>query len=114
MAFLLTNKQYVGMKFHMLTIEEITDIGKSHERAYCLCECGNHTMARKSDVIRGHTMSCGCVNKRKHKKANYGVRWDPSRKKFEAYHGKKSLGFFFLEDVAQAALDNFRTPRQKA
>jgi hypothetical protein len=113
--FHLSNKEYIGMRFHSLVIEEIEEVTgtKGRATAYCLCDCGNHTLARKSDVIRGHTMSCGCINKRKIKKDNHGVRWDPQNKKFEAYVGKKILGYFFQEDIAHIVVENYRSTHQK-
>ena len=28
----------------------------------CLCDCGNYTTVARSNLINGHTQSCGCIN----------------------------------------------------
>jgi hypothetical protein len=55
-----------GIKCYQLTVIEIAyKIG--HEYYWtCLCDCGQYTIVRGSDLINGKTKSCGC---RKHKRA---------------------------------------------
>lgn len=50
----------IGEKFGRLTI---LDILWEHERskAVCKCDCGNDYIGVKSDIISGHTQSCGCL-----------------------------------------------------
>lgn len=43
-------------------LEVLSEFKKNgHKFFHCLCECGNYTDVEKSDVVRGHTKSCGCV-----------------------------------------------------
>ena len=106
----LTNAQLIGMKFNMLTILEITTF-VPRDRAFCKCDCGAHVTVRRSDVVRGHTQSCGCLRK-KFKVAN-GVRWNSKEGKFEAYFGSETIGFFFEEGRADAALIQYKKSYSK-
>lgn len=52
----------VGNKYGRLTIlETIPDTRPTKVR--CLCDCGNEHICSQSDVISGHTQSCGCLQK---------------------------------------------------
>jgi len=35
---------------------------------YCRCVCGNITLVRSNNLIRGHTTSCGCLRREIHSK----------------------------------------------
>ena len=63
-------KSYVGKKFNMLTVlEEFStrdSKGRSIKKLRCQCDCGNVIEVAKSNVTRGHTKSCGCLNKNRH------------------------------------------------
>jgi len=58
------------------------DTGERKDRHvvwHCRCDCGNEVNVRSSDLISGHTTSCGCYNrertaevKTKHGMARYG------------------------------------------
>lgn len=50
----------IGEKFGRLTI---VDILWDNERsvAVCKCDCGNDYIGIKSDIVTGHTQSCGCL-----------------------------------------------------
>ena len=54
----------------MLTVlEEFSTIdskGRSIKKLRCQCDCGNVVEVAKSNVTRGHTKSCGCLNKNRH------------------------------------------------
>lgn len=55
-------KNHIGEKFGRLTIVQKTN--KKVQRTYlyeCMCECGNTTYARMSDLKSGHVQSCGCL-----------------------------------------------------
>lgn len=43
----------------------------------CLCECGNYTTVAKSDLLPGHTVSCGC--KSKEHQSTFGIKHGLSR-----------------------------------
>lgn len=75
----------------------------------CLCDCGNVVFVSKSNLVTGHTKSCGCINIEATKKANtkHGhnrtgkpsseyTTWasmiqrcvDPKTKRYEDYGGR--------------------------
>ena len=50
----------IGQKFGRLTIVDILwDYDRS--KAVCKCDCGNDYIGVKSDIVTGHTKSCGCL-----------------------------------------------------
>lgn len=49
-----------GKKFNRLTIIEIIRDDGKRATAKCLCDCGKEIITSKSDVVTGHTQSCGC------------------------------------------------------
>jgi len=52
-----------GKRFDRLTVVECLGSNKHQKREYrCLCDCGNHTIVVGSDLINGHTKSCGCIH----------------------------------------------------
>ena len=52
----------IGTRFGMLTVQEQLSSDKNGKRRYrCLCDCGNETAVLGSNLIRGHTKSCGCI-----------------------------------------------------
>lgn len=56
-----------GMKFGLLTVIESTEKRAANGSVIwkCLCECGNFTEVPANQLIRGHTMSCGCKHQSK-------------------------------------------------
>lgn len=52
-----------GRTFHYLTIVEIKREHGKRPIAVCRCRCGNMISADKSDVVTGHTKSCGCLQR---------------------------------------------------
>ena len=53
------NKEKFG---RLLAIKRIEKQG--HNNIWvCLCECGNTTKVQESNLISGHTKSCGCLRK---------------------------------------------------
>lgn len=57
-----------GQKFNKLTVIKraengVQPCGDVYTRWLCQCDCGNIKIIRTSDLIRGHTKSCGCWNK---------------------------------------------------
>ncbi len=45
-------------KYHKLTVVEV--LPTSPIKVLCECECGNKTVVLKSNLVKGHTKSCGC------------------------------------------------------
>ena len=58
-----------GRKYGRLTIINI-DYTQKKSIAICKCDCGNIVRISKSDVVSGHTKSCGCLHREKTSKAN--------------------------------------------
>lgn len=50
------NKKY-GKLF---VLDKVENDKNGYIKYRCLCECGNETIVYKSNLIRGHTKSCGC------------------------------------------------------
>ncbi len=59
-----------GNKYGLLTIIRYShkkryDYGTSSHRWVCMCDCGNETIVAQSDLVTGHTISCGCRTRSK-------------------------------------------------
>ncbi len=65
---LYTREQWVGKRFHRLTILEVLD----NRKARCLCDCGNETSVYLVNISRSvpNTTSCGCLWSEVIRKAN--------------------------------------------
>lgn len=50
----------IGEKFGRLTIMDIL-WDEDRAKAVCKCDCGNNYIGIKSDIVTGHTQSCGCL-----------------------------------------------------
>lgn len=58
-----------GKKYGRLTILEVISVdGPTTVR--CKCDCGNEYIGRQSDIIIGHTKSCGCLQKERASETN--------------------------------------------
>ena len=56
-------KDLTGMRFGRLTVIEKTEERRSHRVIWlCKCDCGNEVKVMSSNLITGHTKSCGCAN----------------------------------------------------
>ena len=75
----------IGQKFGRLTVIQkhplcyITpSTGKRQSRWECRCECGNTTVVVQSQLISGHTRSCGCLQRERSAQAHtiHGGRYD--------------------------------------
>jgi len=54
-------KDLTGMRFGRLTvIDENKDYNKSHTLWNCICDCGNPSIVQASNLLDGHSTSCGC------------------------------------------------------
>lgn len=72
----------IGQHFNRLTI--IDYAGRNNKNCcvwLCLCDCGNRKKVVGYDLRRGHTKSCGCLNKERVKKAatSHGATADNRR-----------------------------------
>ena len=64
----IEDEQLIGQRVNMLIIKDI--IRKDQQIfCYCLCDCGNYKLIRKSDLFR-NTKSCGCYRKERAKHLN--------------------------------------------
>jgi hypothetical protein len=59
-----------GAMFGQLTVQEDLGMfphgtqGKKARKVLCLCECGTETVVWYSNLVNGHTQSCGCLGSR--------------------------------------------------
>lgn len=62
----------VGQKFGRLTILKRNFLDKHRDSHWlCQCDCGNQTTVRGMNLIRNHTVSCGCFQKEQTGKAQF-------------------------------------------
>lgn len=54
-------KSIIGNKYGRLTVVALSGKIGGHNVYRCLCECGGIAIARKDNLISGHTNSCGCL-----------------------------------------------------
>lgn len=62
-----------GQKHNRLTIigraeDYVSPKGKREIQWLCKCDCGNLCIARRTNIVYGHTTSCGCAKKGVHVK----------------------------------------------
>ena len=50
----------IGEKYGRLTVVQSAERKNREDTWLCKCDCGNTTIATKSDLVRGHKKSCGC------------------------------------------------------
>lgn len=62
-------KNYVGNKYGRLTILEMLP-NSGITKVRCVCDCGNEYIGCQSDIVNGHTRSCGCLHKETTSKIN--------------------------------------------
>ena len=65
-------KDYVGKRFHKLTVIEYAGKKNGMHRWRCRCDCGNETVVGQTLLQSGKTKSCGCLKREK--------RVDPNEK----------------------------------
>jgi len=54
---------YTGQTFGRLTVKEMIYESKKKTKALCQCSCGNTKIIGISNILNGHTQSCGCFEK---------------------------------------------------
>jgi hypothetical protein len=58
-----------GVKYGRLTILEV--VKDTHPtKVRCQCECGNFYVGIQTDIVTGHTQSCGCLQKERTSESN--------------------------------------------
>lgn len=58
-------KDYIGKRFHMLTVTEYAGKYDGMHHWKCRCDCGNETIVGQTRLQSGKTRSCGCLVRRK-------------------------------------------------
>lgn len=61
----ISDRPKVGERFGRLIVVAEADQIKRVRRFECRCDCGNTTVVRRTNLMTGHTTSCGCAGKRK-------------------------------------------------
>lgn len=101
---------FLGSRFGKLTVIDLLFSGGNGQSSkwLCMCECGNKSIASKSNLLSGRTNSCGCLRQgvnQKHGHAKHGngkqqsrtyKTWDsmiqrcynPNHKSFAYYGGR--------------------------
>lgn len=60
-------KDLTGKKFGYLTVvERVQNAKNGKARWKCMCDCGNETIVTSTDIMTGHTSSCGCKRYESH------------------------------------------------
>lgn len=54
-------KDYVGRRFHKLTVKEYAGKKDGMHRWLCVCDCGKETIVGQTLLQSGKTKSCGCL-----------------------------------------------------
>ena len=57
----MKKSNYVGRKYERLTVIEYSYTSKGNTYWLCQCECGNLRTVSRSNLVSGHTRSCGCL-----------------------------------------------------
>jgi len=83
-------KNLTKMKFGKLTVLDSTEKRIDKKVIWkCLCDCGNFKEVISSNLLSGHTMSCGCLKKEKleeyHRSKDHRISTDYTQEENEAY-----------------------------
>lgn len=97
-------KNLIGETFGELTVVERAPSRKGATYWKCVCSCGNETVVASTNLIRGSTMSCGCLSQSRgelkiteYLEENH-INFE-SQKRFDDCRDKKPLPFdFYLPD----------------
>lgn len=65
---------HIGKKYNRLTVISIGEPrkrcdGRNHNTVNCICECGKEGNYKLTEVVSGHSGSCGCLRRDNTKKA---------------------------------------------
>lgn len=95
-----------GQKFGRLLVLERSDVtDKKHNIFWkCNCECGSIVYVRASDLVSGHTNSCGCYQKDQAQKSLINIR-----KRNPNFHQTKNRTYRSWKAMMQRCYDlNFK------
>lgn len=85
----MRSKDISGMRFGMLTATEYKGTNK-HRFAlwFCVCDCGNSVVATGNALRKGHTRSCGCLQKKAAAKSISAFNGSGKRSSGRLAHGE--------------------------
>jgi len=66
-------------RLNVIDVDEIKTTQKKRTYYFCQCECGNTVSVMSSQLLNGHTKSCGCLQKESVRKLNQ------NKKKYNQY-----------------------------
>lgn len=74
LARISKKNSFEGKRFgRLLVIMYLPPIPEStHSKWFCICDCGNISLATSFSLTSGHTKSCGCYGREKRLEANSG------------------------------------------
>lgn len=95
--------ELTGQKFGRLTVLRRAGTVNKRTRWECVCDCGNKVIVEAYNLTKGHTQSCGCLQKEATSKASttHGMRktrlyriWNcmHNRCYYSKYHAYKHYG----------------------
>lgn len=100
-----TKLDIIGKRFgKLIVLEEVFPPNRRRRMVKCLCDCGNIIICSVSDLVSGHTQSCGCDRESKGEKwikeflDNLNIKYI-SQKRFPDCKNIRTLPFdFYLPD----------------
>ena len=60
-----------GSKIGRLDVISVARTSKKHVFYNCICECGNKTIVQDTNLLSGHSRSCGCLRRELHTKHGF-------------------------------------------
>lgn len=97
-------KDLIGQRFGRLVVikraeDYISPSGRKYIRWKCKCDCGNDIIVYGSNLGKGHTMSCGCLNREVAKeRMGKNNTYDLTKEYGIGYTVKGEEFYFDLED----------------
>ena len=83
-----------GKRFGRLVVNDLYDRNNGVIRYECICDCGNQTVVRASNLRSGHTKSCGCFHddssSEKGTERHYRTHSMTGTRLYRIWHGMKS------------------------
>lgn len=104
-----------GLRFGRLLILNEYDIYNGSKRYKCICDCGKSSIVFHSNLKKGNTKSCGCIEKEKWKKiitkhGDYGspeyIAW---RNMLQRCYYKKNISYYNYGERGITVCDRWKT-----
>lgn len=91
--------ELIGKKFSRLTVKQLDDSRNDKTYFICKCDCGNEVSVNISQLVYGHTKSCGCLQREK------VLTLNQNKKKYNRYDLETySYGVCFSSNTEQEIL----------